>query len=132
MIYNMSQYTLLQVLRHDFHKNYIIQHVIKLQFIITRLTHINKEYYTDTDIMNKLNQVISCINDLNFSDSLTSSDVTTIQTTLKTTIDRFNSLVLARPIDDTISVNDIVSHLDELITTFNGLNVKVIPISPLV
>lgn len=129
----MSQYTLLHVLRHDFHKNYIIQHVIKLQFIITRVTHINKENYSDTDIMNKLNQVIACINDLNFSDPLSSSDVTTIQITLKTTIDRFNSFLFTlSSIDNNISSNDIVSHLEELITIFNGLHFKVIPISPLV
>jgi len=97
---------------------------------LIRQTH--KENYSDIDVMNKLNQVIEFINGLNFTDSLTSSELSTIQTTLKTTIDTFNSLLVTPAIDDTISVNDIASHLDTLITTLNGLAFNAIPISPLV
>ncbi len=131
-IYNMSDYTFLQVLRQDFNKHYMYRHISHLKRILFRLRQTHMENYSDTDIRNKLNQVIACINDLNFTEPLSSSDLTTIQTTLKTTIDRFNSFLFTKAIDDNISVNDIVSHLDELIATFNGLQFKVIPISPLI
>ena len=103
-----------------------------LQSILLRIVNSNKEYYTDTDGMIKLNQVIDSINELHFSyDSLSSSAVDTIHTALKNTIDQFNSFGFTTPkIDYTVN-GDIMNHLQSLIDAFNSLTFKVRRISPL-